>query len=58
MKSPLTLNAALLLHVKIRNSTTRHLFKFLESNFKEQKFFDNSYFKMVLSKFSVVECSN
>ena len=53
----MALNAALLLHIKIRNSTTRHLFLSLESTLKQQNVLDNDYLKIILSKYNVVECS-
>lgn len=54
----MTLNAALLLHIKIRNSTTRRLFTFIESKLEQEHGLANRYFETIIFKYHVSECSN
>lgn len=54
----MSLHAALLLHIRLRNSTTRSFFSVMESIMKVKFSTSNIYFKNIMCKYYAVEFGN
>lgn len=55
--SLMSLHAALLLHIRVRNSSTRRFFSIIEHSIAQKNLIKNKYFENIICKYYLTEFS-